>query len=147
MKKKEQRINEIMALIREQPTITVKMLAEILNVSEMTVRRDLAYLKSSNALTQSLGMTFINSEPNNTLAPPAYDFGYELHRNTDNKQRIAQKASSLIHSRDILILDSSTTVSIRSCRCLNPPRGSISSRPTGPINISFPLREYMNIWG
>ena len=30
MKKKEQRINEIMALIREQPTITVKMLAEIL---------------------------------------------------------------------------------------------------------------------
>lgn len=112
MKKKEQRINEIMALIREQPTITVKMLAEILNVSEMTVRRDLAYLKSSNALTQSLGMTFINSEPNNTLAPPAYDFGYELHRNTDNKQRIAQKASSLIHSQDILILDSSTTVSM-----------------------------------
>ncbi|PWJ47695.1 DeoR/GlpR family DNA-binding transcription regulator [Faecalicatena contorta] len=111
MKKKEQRINDVMSLIREQPTISVKNLAEILDVSEMTIRRDLTYLKSSNALTQSLGMNFINSESNAVHPPMMYDFTHELRKNSEVKDRIAQFASSLISPRDILILDSSTTVS------------------------------------
>ena len=48
MKKKEQRLNDIMALVREQPTISIKELAKILDVSEMTIRRDISYLKESS---------------------------------------------------------------------------------------------------
>ena len=60
MKKKEQRLNDIMALVREQPTISIKELAKILDVSEMTIRRDISYLKESNAMTQMLGMNAVS---------------------------------------------------------------------------------------
>ena len=63
MKKKEQRLNDIMALVREQPTISIKELAKILDVSEMTIRRDISYLKESNAMTQMLGMNVISAAP------------------------------------------------------------------------------------
>ena len=109
MKKKEQRLNDIMALVREQPTISIKELAKILDVSEMTIRRDISYLKESNAMTQMLGMNVISAAP--AQPPLMYDFQYELERNVEAKERIARKASNLIRPRDILILDSSTTVS------------------------------------
>ena len=47
MKKKEQRINEIYSFLQESPSLSVKDLSEMLNVSEMTIRRDLKYLKEN----------------------------------------------------------------------------------------------------
>ncbi len=114
MKKKEQRINLILEMIREQPSLTPKELARVLDVSEMTIRRDLSYLKSSGILSQSLGMFFIDSKGKSVsaVAPAIYDFRQELGRNTEVKERIARKAAELIIPRDIIILDSSTTVSM-----------------------------------
>ena len=83
MKKKEQRLNDIMALVREQPTISIKELAKILDVSEMTIRRDISYLKESNAMTQMLGMNVISTAP--AQPPLRYDFQYELERNVEAK--------------------------------------------------------------
>ena len=55
MNKKEQRINDLIGIIKEQPVVSIKNLAEMLNVSEMTVRRDMEYLKSNNILYHSHG--------------------------------------------------------------------------------------------
>ena len=118
MKKKEKRMNDIMDLIREQPSISVKALAQVLDVSEMTIRRDLEYLKNSSVITQSLGMTFVNSQSG--ISSPAvsspsllsYNFGKALLQNVEVKKRIARKASDLLYPRETIILDSSTTVSM-----------------------------------
>lgn len=115
MKKKEQRINNILELIREQPEMSTKELANILSVSEMTIRRDLNYLRESNILRESMGKKYINMPVSHNSETPSnilYDFGYELTTHVEEKQRIAQKATSFLDPRDIIILDSSTTVSM-----------------------------------
>ena len=56
MKKKEQRINEIYSFLQESPSLSVKDLSEMLNVSEMTIRRDLKYLKENNLFVRSHGI-------------------------------------------------------------------------------------------
>ena len=55
MKKKENRLNTIIGMLREQPTLTIRELASVLDVSEMTIRRDLAKLKDSGLLVRALG--------------------------------------------------------------------------------------------
>lgn len=52
MKKKEQRINEIYSFAGITFPIGQRSL-EMLNVSEMTIRRDLKYLKENNLFVQS----------------------------------------------------------------------------------------------
>ena len=51
MKKKENRLNTIIGMLREQPTLTIRELASVLDVSEMTIRRDLAKLKDSGSVS------------------------------------------------------------------------------------------------
>lgn len=114
MKKKEIRLNNIISMIREQPSLSIKELANVLNVSEMTIRRDFAYLKSSGILSQALGLNFISDTPTPPQTgniPLNYSFHYELNKNASAKERIARQAANLISPRDIIILDSSTTVS------------------------------------
>ena len=105
----EKRQKFIQEYLLENDYADIKQLSEILDVSEMTIRRDIAYLKESHALTQTLGMNMISSS--SAQPPMLYDFQYELERNVEAKERIARKASDMIRPRDILILDSSTTVS------------------------------------
>lgn len=45
MKKKENRLNTIIGMLREQPTLTIRELASILDVSEMTIRREFGQIK------------------------------------------------------------------------------------------------------
>ena len=47
MNKKERRLNELVGLLNEQPNLSVRNLAGILNVSEMTIRRDLNFMNIS----------------------------------------------------------------------------------------------------
>ena len=56
LKKKDQRINEIYSFLQESPSLSVKDLSEMLNVSEMTIRRDLQYLKENNLFVRSHGI-------------------------------------------------------------------------------------------
>ncbi len=107
MNKKEQRINDLISLIKEQPVLSIKDLAEMLNVSEMTIRRDVAYLKANNILCHSHGVNFINSS--NSSATHSYDLTTELKKCNIEKDKIGQFASTLIEQGDIIIIDSGTT--------------------------------------
>lgn len=107
MNKKEQRINDLIGIIKEQPVVSIKNLAEMLNVSEMTVRRDMEYLKSNNILYHSHGVNFVNSA--NASAEHSYDLSTELKRYNIEKDKIGQFASKLIERGDIIIIDSGTT--------------------------------------
>lgn len=108
MKKKENRLNTIIGMLREQPTLTIRELASILDVSEMTIRRDLAKLKDSGLLVRALGMNMIGNAQQKGISPVKYDFHNEITRNSEAKRKIAMKAVELINARDVIILDSST---------------------------------------
>lgn len=97
MNKKERRLNEMLGLLTEQPTLSISDLAELLKVSEMTIRRDLKILKNSDSF---------NSVRNAALR---YKVSDELDEYGKIKDRIGKYAASLIAPEDILIIDSGTT--------------------------------------
>ena len=107
LNKKEKRINELVGIIKEQPTLSVKNLAEILNVSEMTIRRDIDYLKSNNILTYAHGINYLNN--NASSVDNQYDLSTELTKYNAEKDKIGKFAATLIEPGDIVIIDSGTT--------------------------------------
>ena len=112
MNKQERRINNLLTLLQESPNLAVKDLAETLNVSEMTIRRDLKYLKDNQLfvrthgipiLSQTAGVKFTNIENEYTLHS-------EQTKYIEQKQAIGAFAATLISPNDTLILDNGTTI-------------------------------------
>ena len=65
MSKKLERINQLIIIIKEKNGASVKELAHLLGVSEMTIRRDLQILNSNHIVNNVYGATIYN--PSNTL--------------------------------------------------------------------------------
>ena len=111
MKKKEQRINEIYSFLQESPSLSVKDLSEMLNVSEMTIRRDLKYLKENNLFVRSHGIQLpVNDKSMITNIESEYTLHSEQTKFAKEKQMIGQFAASLIQPNDTIIHDSGTTI-------------------------------------
>ena len=102
MKKKENRLNTIIGMLREQPTLTIRELASVLDVSEMTIRRDLAKLKDSGLLVRALGMNMIGNAQQKGISPVKYDFHNEITRNSEAKRKIATNRVKMLV--DIMII-------------------------------------------
>ena len=100
MGQKDLRIYAMLDLLRTSPVMTIKELAERFDVSEMTICRDLNYLKENHLLYES------NQTKNQE---EEYIYSEEQVRHLDKKRRIAMFAASMIEAEDILILDSGTT--------------------------------------
>lgn len=89
----------MLEILRKSPVLSMKELAERFDVSEMTIRRDLEYLKENNLLY----------EQNQTRNPGDYIYSEEQIKHLEKKRRIAEFAATMIEPEDILILDSGTT--------------------------------------
>lgn len=85
--------------------ITIKDLAETLDVSEMTVRRDCALLVDQGLIKQVYGG--ITSHLPEKISN--YAVASELKKNISIKERIATKAISLLQKNEVFFLDSGTT--------------------------------------
>jgi DeoR/GlpR family transcriptional regulator of sugar metabolism len=96
------RLEQIIEIIRNEQSVEVNRLIEILSVAPATIRRDLSYLESNGVITRSHGMAHIASH-----AFPRYAIRTNLF--PDEKQLIAKKAASLISEGDHIILDAGTT--------------------------------------
>lgn len=111
MSKKQERINQILALFNEKEYLSCKQLAGRLGISEMTVRRDLAYLQESNIVTRGPRVgTFVLSALNAHTAED-YELSSEEIKNAPEKDAIGKFAVSLISPGDTLIIDTGTTTS------------------------------------
>lgn len=111
MNKKERRINNLLSLLQESPDLSVRNLAEMLNVSDMTIRRDLKYLKENQLFVRSHGIQIATPDTNNiTNIENEYTLHSERTKYSGEKQKIGQFATSLIEMNDTLILDSGTTI-------------------------------------
>lgn len=98
----QQRRDEIMAQIYQKEHVSVKQLAESLNVSEATVRRDLHGMAAEGLLELSHGGATMarNSD---------YSFLSKSIRNIEAKKTIARLAADLVEDGDQIFLDSGTT--------------------------------------
>lgn len=88
--------------------ITIKDFANVLKVSEMTVRRDCALLVKQGLIKQVYGG--VTSHIPEKM--PNYAVDSELDKNTIIKEKIARKALTLLSKDEVFFLDSGTTTAI-----------------------------------
>lgn len=88
--------------------VGIENLSKRLNVSEMTIRRDLEYLEKKGILTRVPKGAILNL----IKIPDKIDDSLSIRniQNVEGKKKIAQCASKFIDNDDIIYLDASTTI-------------------------------------
>lgn len=101
------RIERIKEYLRQKGSATITELAELLSVSHMTIRRDLASISQKEQVkTIHGGVVFHEEEEEHK---DRYSLSIARVQKLEEKQRIARKAVSLIESGDIIIIDAGST--------------------------------------
>lgn len=106
--------------IRKDGFVKVSELAEMLGVTQTTIRKDLNYLESQGVLQRAHGSAI-------PTAPQVMDINLSAKRliNFEEKQKIAEKAAELIQSDDSILLASGSTISLF----------AESLKPKGRLNV------------
>jgi DeoR/GlpR family transcriptional regulator of sugar metabolism len=102
----EERRFQIREILAAQRTVSAKDLCERLNVTPVTIRRDLEALELEGVLVRSHGGAV--SRMSSTNFQPSYDT--LLHSKTEEKLAIAQAAEQFVLDGDTIFLEGSTTV-------------------------------------
>ena len=107
MTKRKQRLKNIIDIVNQKGKVTVKQLSSRLNVSEMTVRRDLNDLENKKIIKRIHGGAVLYSsfiDGNNI-----YVIKEQTEKNVKQKSLIGLKAASLINPNETIFLDAGTT--------------------------------------
>ncbi|MDO4779088.1 MAG: DeoR/GlpR family DNA-binding transcription regulator [Tissierellia bacterium] len=108
MSKKNDRRKEIVKLLQMNNGATIKDLSGILDVSEMTIRRDLQILESEGVVNLVHGAAIYNPQSLNKRLKE-YSLVTAKNQNNDAKNRIGKYAASLIDENDYIIIDTGST--------------------------------------
>lgn len=115
MERMDDRLKNIVKEIGVNGVMSIKQLSEAMNVSEMTIRRDIYRLEKEKQVSVFYGGVTLNQnrdkgdiESNGS----DYSFEREISKQTDEKIRIAKKAATLIEPSDVLLIDIGSTCSI-----------------------------------
>lgn len=108
MKKKFERLNSLINILKENNGASVRELSAALNVSDMTIRRDLELLKHKNLVINNYGAFFYNYT-NNKEIEDTYALNSAAIENPSQKYLIGRYAAGYISEQDILIIDTGTT--------------------------------------
>lgn len=101
-----ERRQSLLDILRKQPGLRVPELAQLLDVSEGTIRNDLNALESEGKLKRVHGGAALTDQGEFQNNP----FIQRYNQNGENKLAIAQKAALLVNDGDSLFIDSSSTV-------------------------------------
>ena len=104
--KPHQRHVQILQLLREKGFVFVVDLSQRMDVSPMTIRRDLDELQEIGLLTRYHGGASLAPERGDMEWP----FMLREKEQLEQKQRISQKAASYVQDGDVVILDGGSTV-------------------------------------
>ena len=97
---------KIKKLLREEGSVQVSQLSELFNVSEVTIRRDLAKLEKEGSVKRIHGGAMaIDSNA------PIFSFLSRAQEKAREKELIGKKAAELVNNGNTIILDSGTTTS------------------------------------
>ncbi len=97
----------IQSLIKEHQTVKVDELAEKLNVSPNTIRRDLTMLEKQGVLKRTQGGAVLGEI--SPSSPLRQSFDLRSGKNIAEKERIGKCAAKLIQPGSTIILDAGTT--------------------------------------
>lgn len=107
---RENRVKKIQELVRESISITIGHLAAKLDVSKMTIRRDLDRILSDPKIQLIRGMLIYNSVSNGDESKYSIISASTLNR--EAKERIAVKAKSMLEPEDTIIIDAGSTTEL-----------------------------------
>ncbi|MDO4573428.1 MAG: DeoR family transcriptional regulator, partial [Clostridia bacterium] len=101
----EERRSQIVDILKAEKAVSVAQISEAMQVSEITVRRDLDELVKKNIVVRFRGGAKIN-ETASELSP---HFSEKKQANMRKKERIAQEAAKRIGDNDIVFMNSGST--------------------------------------
>jgi DeoR/GlpR family transcriptional regulator of sugar metabolism len=124
-----QRQDRIVSALRSGGAASVRDLAESLEVSESTIRRDLDLLDRNGELSRTYGGAVLrpgatvtdSGDPVQRERPFSEDVGLEL------KQRVAERAAELVEDDSVVLLDIGTTTPLVARRLRGRPVTVITS--------------------
>ena len=99
----EERIEQILKILKEKGSISVNELADIFQVSTATIRSDLTKMDAAGLVTRTHGGAIMGASV--LREPPIVERVHD-----DKKRLIAQKALEFVHERDIILVDTGTTM-------------------------------------
>lgn len=108
-----ERQKEILKILKEEHSSTVKDLAKSIYTSEATVRRDIEALEKGGYVHKVYGGVVLSEYINSVVPVKLRD-----SKNSLEKESIAKKAAGLIFDGAVIIMDSSSTVR-RMCKYMN----------------------------
>jgi DeoR family deoxyribose operon repressor len=111
MDKINDRREKIISLLKTTNVLTIKSLAEMLNVSTMTIRRDLEHLARQDIVQFYHGGAVFNPHfLEKVTNPNDYYIQQQTMLHRDEKTLIAQKATGMLLFQETIMLDSGTTI-------------------------------------
>ena len=111
MEKITERREKIITFLKSATMLSIKSLAEILEVSTMTIRRDIEFLAQQNIVQFYHGGAVFNSHYLEKVTNPNdYYIQQQTLLNKEEKILIAEKAASLLVPQETIMLDSGTTI-------------------------------------
>ena len=104
---KKTRYRRIVGLLSENGEMTVRDIAKILTVSDMTVRRDLSEMESERIVQRMHGGARLFDSA--SIIGDNYIVGDETQRNSQQKSLIGLRAASMVGPNETIFLDSGST--------------------------------------
>ncbi len=101
----EERLMKIISNLKKQHSVSVEELAEELNVSKDTIRRDLIKLEKQKQLRRTHGGAILAEKE-----APIFDYEQRASKSNHLKEALGRRASSFVEDGDSIIVDSSTTI-------------------------------------
>lgn len=109
MSKQTDRRNQLIDIIKSKNGASVKELSRLLEVSEMTIRRDLLVLEQDKIIKNVYGAAIYNPENKKESTDQTYELTSALVTRDAEKRKIGAFAASLIEPEDILVIDTGST--------------------------------------
>lgn len=129
----------ILQRLQEEGRVNIQELCDQLQVSGVTIRKDLKILEEKNLLFRTRGGGSINNPY--IIERPINE---KALVNAGEKQRIAKAALKLIHGTDSIIIGSGTTV-FELARCLHPTKHLTVITPAVKVTLELCNRPNVEV--
>jgi DeoR family transcriptional regulator of aga operon len=137
MKNITERHQLILQELKKTGSVGIQQLSDLMQVSGVTIRKDLKLLEDKNLLFRTHGGGSINN-------PYAIErpINEKEFINSEEKQRIAKEALKLIRQNDSIMIGSGTTV-FELARCLHPTKQITVITPAVKVTLELSNRPHV----
>jgi DeoR family deoxyribose operon repressor len=112
MSKKLERTGRLVSILQDRNGASIRELARELDVSEMTIRRDLAQLRLDDVVSLVHGAAIFKSPGSGDSREDDYYLSLEQTVNNQEKERIGREAARMVEPGDTIIIDIGTTTEL-----------------------------------